>query len=207
MAPARMAPAFPRAADRRTVRTVAAIEDALRALLAETSLDAISVTALCDRAGIKRQSFYTHFESVPVLAAQLLTADFDELLPVAGVVRFPFETAEAMVVDNLADALRLVARERALYRSVLSSRASGVLRQTLGRAIGVRVVNIIDLWQHYGRTGEVDLEIAVPFATGGIVRAIEAWAMSEHGADQADVWARGIRDQMPWWWPKPPFSA
>lgn len=194
-------PALLRSADRRTVRTVAAIEDALRALLAEASLDAITVTSLCERAGIKRQSFYTHFDSVPELAARLLTTDFDALLPVSDVLDRPVEQVEQMVVENLAQALRRVARDRALYRSVLTSRSSAVLRRSLEQAIASRVINIIALWQHFGRTGTVNLEVAVPFAAGGIVRVIEAWASSEE--TDADAWAREIRDQMPWWWPKP----
>ncbi len=190
-----------RAPDRRTVRTVTAIEGALRTLLATVPLDLITVTALCKRAGVKRQSFYTHFDSVPAIAAKILTAEVDDLLPIADLGSVPVAQIEPMIVDNFSAALASVARDRELFRAVFASASSGVLRQSLEHAIRVRVVNVIRIWQEIGHAGTVDVAVAVPFATGGIVRAIEAWAASDDS--DATSWARAIRDQMPSWWPRP----
>jgi AcrR family transcriptional regulator len=190
-----------RATDSRTLRTVQAIEDAVRDALQEVPLDELTIAEVCRRAGVGRPSFYTHFDSIPRLVAQLLTADVDNALPIPDVELVPTELLEPAITENLADALATVARHRELYRSVFRSASSGVLRSELDRAVGNRVRNIIAIWQARGVVGEVDLVVAVPFATGGITRALEAWAFDD-SADSAGR-ARAIRDQMPRWWPFP----
>jgi AcrR family transcriptional regulator len=190
-----------RATDRRTLRTVAAIEAAVREALREVPLDELTVAEVCRRAEVGRPSFYTHFGSIPELLAQMLTVEIDEMLPIPGVENVATELLEPALTDNLAAALELVARDRELYRSVFASASSGALRGTLESAIGTRVRNIIFIWQERGLVGEVDLAVAVPFATGGITRAIEAWAFDD--ATDAPARALAIRDQLPRWWPFP----
>jgi AcrR family transcriptional regulator len=190
-----------RATDRRTLRTVAAIEAAVREALLEVPLDELTVAEVCRRAEIGRPSFYTHFGSIAELVAQLLTAEIDEMLPIPDVQNVATELLEPALTDNLAAALELVARDRPLYRSVFASASSGVLRGALEDAITTRVRNIILIWQDRGLVGEVDLAVAVPFATGGITRSIEIWAFDD--ATDAAARARAIRDQLPRWWPFP----
>ena len=191
----------PRTTDRRTVRTVAAIESAVRDALREVPLDDLTVSEVCRRAKVGRPSFYTHFESIAELVAQMLTVEIDEMLPIPDVENVATDLLEPALTDNLAAALELVARDRPLYRSMFSSASSGVLRGALESAIAVRVRNIILIWQDRGLVDAVDLAVAVPFATGGITRAIEAWAFDD--ATDAAARSSAIRDQMPRWWPFP----
>jgi len=190
-----------RAVDRRTVRTVAAIEAAAREALLEIPLDELTVAEVCRRAGVGRPSFYTHFASIPELVARTLTAEIDDELPIPDVEHVDDDHLERALTQNLATALESVARDRALYRAVFASSSSGVLRGVLEAAMEMRVRNIILIWQERGIVGDVDLAVAVPFAAGGIARALEAWAFDD--ATDAVERARGIRDQMPRWWPFP----
>ena len=190
-----------RAIDRRTVRTVASIESAVREALREIPLDELTVAEVCRRAGVGRPSFYTHFGSIPELVARILTAEIDDELPIPDVERVDDAYLERALTDNLATALASVARDRALYRTVFASASSGVLRRVLEEAMETRVRNIILIWQERGLVGEVDLAVAIPFAAGGITRALEAWAFDD--ATDAANRAIGIRDQMPRWWPFP----
>ena len=190
-----------RAIDRRTVRTVASIETAVREALREIPLDELTVAEVCRRAGVGRPSFYTHFGSIPELVARILTAEIDDELPIPDVERVDDAYLERALTDNLATALASVARDRALYRTVFASSSSGVLRRVLEEAMEARVRNIILIWQERGLVGEVDLAVAIPFAAGGITRALEAWAFDD--ATDAANRAIGIRDQMPRWWPFP----
>jgi AcrR family transcriptional regulator len=188
-----------RATDRRTLRTVAALEAAVREAVREIPLDDLTVAEVCRRADVGRPSFYTHFGSIPQLVAEMLTAEIDSRLPIPDVELVDTEGVEAGLRENLAAALELIARDRELYRAAFSSESSGVLRSVLENAIGTRVRNIIAIWQERDAVGEVDLAVAVPFATGGITRALEAWAFD----DDLDAAARAkaIRDQLPRWWP------
>lgn len=190
-----------RASDPRTLRTVAAIEAAVREALLEVPLDQLSVAEVCRRAGVKRPSFYTHFGSIPELVARILTSEIDDVLPIENVEDVATELIEPGITVNFGAALELVARDRALYRVAYTAASSGVLRGVLDRAIEERVRNIILIWQERGAVGEIDLEIAVAVATGGISRAVEAWAFDD--ATDATDRARAIRDQMPRWWPFP----
>ena len=190
-----------RTIDRRTVRTVAAIEAAVREALRETPLDELSVAEVCRLAGVGRPSFYTHFDSIPELVASMLTAEIDDELPIPDVEKFEADRIEPTLTVNFGAALQRVARDRDLFRAAFASSTSGVLRRVLDQAIETRVRNIILIWQERGLTGEVDLDVAVPFATGGITRSLEEWAFSD--STDAEARARAIRDQMPRWWPFP----
>lgn len=190
-----------RTTDRRTVRTVAAVEAAVREALREVPLDDLTVAEVCRRAGIGRPSFYTHFDSIPELVAQMLTAEIDDELPIPDVESVDADRIEPTLTVNFAAALQLVARDRELYRAAFASASSGVLRRVLEQAIAVRVRNIVLIWQDRGLVAGVDMDVAVPFAAGGIARALEAWAFDD--ATDAVGRARAIRDQMPRWWPIP----
>jgi len=173
----------------------------VREALRDIPLDDLTVAEICRRAKVGRPSFYTHFASIPELVAQILAAEIDDALPIAGVEDVATELIEPAITSNFATALDLVARDRELYRAVFVSASSGVLRHAIERAIESRVRNIIAIWQERGIVGEVDLTVAVPFTTGGIARALEAWAF-EDGTDAVSR-AGAIRDQMPRWWPFP----
>jgi len=183
------------------VRTVAAVEAAVREALREVPLDDLTVAEVCRRAGIGRPSFYTHFDSIPELVAQMLTAEIDDELPIPDVKSVDADRIEPTLTVNFAAALQLVARDRELYRAAFASASSGVLRRVLEQAIAVRVRNIVLIWQDRGLVAGVDMDVAVPFAAGGIARALEAWAFDD--ATDAVGRARAIRDQMPRWWPIP----
>ena len=56
--------------DRRTMRTRNALRDALAAEIAATGdLSQVTVTAVADRAGITRRTFYSHYRDIPNLVA------------------------------------------------------------------------------------------------------------------------------------------
>lgn len=57
--------------DRRSVRSRRALRDALAAEIDETGdLSRVTVTAVTDRAGLTRRTFYSHFRDIPDLVAQ-----------------------------------------------------------------------------------------------------------------------------------------
>lgn len=48
---------------------------ALKEMLAETSLDKVTVAALCRRCDLTRQTFYNHFGDIRELAVWVFTSD------------------------------------------------------------------------------------------------------------------------------------
>ena len=62
---------MPRSGDRRAVRTRRALRDALAAEIRATGgLDRVAVTALAERAGVTRRTFYSHYKDIPDLVEQ-----------------------------------------------------------------------------------------------------------------------------------------
>ena len=65
----------PQSTDRRVVRTRAALRDALVSLIIERGWDEVVIQDICERAGIGRSTFYTHFAD----KEELLVVGFDDL--------------------------------------------------------------------------------------------------------------------------------
>lgn len=58
--------------DRRTARTRKALRDALAAEIRETGdLSRVTVTAVADRAGVTRRTFYSHYRDIPDLVSHI----------------------------------------------------------------------------------------------------------------------------------------
>jgi AcrR family transcriptional regulator len=65
----------PQSTDRRVVRTRSALRDALISLIIERGWDEVVIQDICERAGIGRSTFYTHFAD----KEELLLVGFDDL--------------------------------------------------------------------------------------------------------------------------------
>lgn len=75
--------------DLRVMRTRNALREAFGALIAETTLDKITVKALTDRAGINRKTFYLHYETIEVFYDSIMNDIMDDF----------FENYETTVSD------------------------------------------------------------------------------------------------------------
>lgn len=72
----------PQSTDRRSVRTRAALRDALaEEIVATGDLGKVTVTAVTDRAGVTRRTFYSHFRDIPDLVGQVEDETIQELRP------------------------------------------------------------------------------------------------------------------------------
>lgn len=60
--------------------TKQAIETAFLQLLNEKPLNKISVRDIVEKCGINRNSFYYHFQDIPSLIAEIITASTDRLI-------------------------------------------------------------------------------------------------------------------------------
>ncbi|MGW2054435.1 TetR/AcrR family transcriptional regulator [Streptomyces sp. NPDC001840] len=127
--------------DARIRRSRAALETALRELIAERDLVQLSVSDITKRAGVTRSTFYEHYSDVHELAAAACTSMFDGLVAAtpAGPRDLP---RDGRSPDNpLAGVFAHVAEHAALYRAVLGRDGSArVINHLLQRvAIAVHV--------------------------------------------------------------------
>jgi AcrR family transcriptional regulator len=186
--------------DPRTVRTVEGFRAALRECVASTALDDISVSELCRVAGIQRTSFYTHFTSVSDLLTSMLVDEIEEPLRVPDVSGLSIAEVANEFQQTLIAAYVVVTRDRALFRAGFMSNGSSSLRRALTEMLIRRLHVALDIWGAQGVAIGVDVEVAVPFAAGGLTGALEAWVMND--GDDPIRWADSVRDQMPPWWPR-----
>ena len=109
--------------DPRILRSRSALEETLRALIAERDLSQISVSDLTKRAGVDRSTFYEHYSGVDDLAASACTAVFEQLLAaLAGPISRRKSGEEGKA--NLAVLFEHVAEHAALYKALLGADGS-----------------------------------------------------------------------------------
>lgn len=113
--------------DPRTRRSRAALEAALRELIAERDLARISISDVTKRADVNRSTFYEHYTDLEDLAASACTGLFDELVVSASV------SGRALVIDGqpahnpLSGLFAHVAAHAHLYRTLLGPDGSARL--------------------------------------------------------------------------------
>jgi AcrR family transcriptional regulator len=111
------------AADPRSVRSREALSRAILALAAEGPVTEVTITALCERAGVTRRTFYNHSDSPVALLKQVLTAELD----VVG-DRMRADTAEpdadltTAVRHSFGAMIGHVRRHRSIYRDAKTGR-------------------------------------------------------------------------------------
>ena len=85
--------------DRRAVRTRVALRDALAAEVEATGdLSRVTVTAMSERAGVTRRTFYSHYRDIPDFVAQVERETIEELRPYV-------QALSSVHLDELKDAL------------------------------------------------------------------------------------------------------
>lgn len=191
--------------DPRQVRTRHALAAALARLLESTPLDEITVAQLCREAGVHRTTFYGHFDSVAEFALTEFSRGIDEIAEVA--IEAAAETSAKVAERYLASMraiLDLVAAERAGYRTLFGSATAGVFRAALDARLRRRARIALDVWRAQNVPGaprtDAAVEQAAAYIAGGLVGAIEIWAMSDE--TDASAAAARISTLMPGWWPR-----
>ncbi|NLA57177.1 MAG: TetR/AcrR family transcriptional regulator [Corynebacterium humireducens] len=184
------------AEDPRQVRTRVALTGALLELLEAKTFVSISVSQLCEVAGVHRTTFYKHAGSIEEFAVDVITRELDAIATVAADGDNPLgEYRSAMV-----DVLEHVASERTLYRPLLVSKWGAALRTAIDQRMQPRVRIALDVFAAQGDVTVPDhREEIVAFISGGLVGTIVAWALSDD--TDAVAWATRVQALMPVWWP------
>ncbi|MGZ0710604.1 TetR/AcrR family transcriptional regulator (plasmid) [Coraliomargarita sp. W4R53] len=190
--------------DPRQTRTRAALRSTLHALLADHSLDDISVALLCREAGVHRTTFYAHAQSVRHFAIAEFSGDIGRLstVSVEPSVESPEQIAQRYLV-SLRAVLEHVVAERWIYRVLLTSDSRGAFHAALDDRLRPRAALAIAVFGAQGVEGAPseahDCDEAAGFVAGALVGVIRVWALSDE-TDTAAASERVFR-LMPAWWP------
>lgn len=168
--------------DLRIKKTYRALFDAFTELLEEHRFEDLTVAMLCERAMIRRTTFYKHFRDKNDYFAFYV----DELM--SGLPQKRTGKGGAVSADDVrvlrhevfADAMDMILAHERLMDNILESSMSGMLTSMIcdriAHSIRERVMSTLD----EGALAPVSLETTSEFIAGGIIRLFTKWWESGH---------------------------
>jgi len=158
-----------RTPDRRVQRTYRLLTDALMQLLQEKSFNDITISEVTRVAGLRRATFYLHFQSLEELLLKALKATFDDLL--RGSSNEMHSDIRIRKADPTAylPTFQHVAEHKALYCDLMTGRAAGVVNRQIREYLATIVLDMLPL--------EVDgmPREALAHAVAGVEMAMILW--------------------------------
>lgn len=170
----------------RIKKTYRALFDAFTELLEEHRFEDLTVAMLCDRAMIRRTTFYKHFRDKNDYFAFYI----DELM--SGLPQKRAGEGGAVSADDVrvlrhevfTDAMDLILAHEQLMDNILASSMSGMLTSMIcdriARSIRERVMSALD----EDALAPVSLDTTAEFVAGGIIRLFTMWWESGHDLER-----------------------
>ena len=172
--------------DLRIKKTYRALFDAFTELLEEHRFEDLTVAMLCDRAMIRRTTFYKHFRDKNDYFAFYI----DELM--SGLPQKRAGEGGAVSADDVrvlrhevfTEAMDLILAHEQLMDNILASSMSGMLTSMIcdriARSIRERVMSALD----EDALAPVSLDTTAEFVAGGIIRLFTMWWESGHDLER-----------------------
>ena len=172
--------------DLRIKKTYRALFTAFTELLEEHRFEDLTVAMLCDRAMIRRTTFYKHFRDKNDYFAFYI----DELMSGLPQKRDDADGAEGvgdvrtLRHEVFDDAMNMILAHEQLMDNILASSMSGMLTgmicDRIARSIRERVMSALD----EDALAPVSLETTSEFVAGGIIRLFTKWWESGHDLER-----------------------
>ena len=172
--------------DLRIKKTYRALFNAFTELLEEHRFEDLTVAMLCDRAMIRRTTFYKHFRDKNDYFAFYV----DELMSGLPQKRDDADGAEGvgdvrtLRHEVFDDAMNMILAHEQLMDNILASSMSGMLTgmicDRIARSIRERVMSALD----EDALAPVSLETTSEFVAGGIIRLFTKWWESGHDLER-----------------------
>lgn len=172
--------------DLRIKKTYRALFDSFTELLEEHRFEDLTVAMLCERAMIRRTTFYKHFRDKNDYFAFYV----DELM--SGLPQKRTGKGNAASADDVrvlrhevfADAMDMILAHEQLMDNILESSMSGMLTSMIcdriAHSIRERVMNVLA----EDALAPVSLETTSEFVAGGIIRLFTIWWESGHDLER-----------------------
>lgn len=172
--------------DLRIKKTYRALFDAFTELLEEYRFEDLTVAMLCDRAMIRRTTFYKHFRDKNDYFAfyidELMTGLPQNRTDAAGAE--PLDDVQALRHKVFDDAMNMILAHEQLMDNLLASSMSGMLTgmicDRIARSIRERVMSSLA----EDALAPVSLETTSEFIAGGIIRLFTNWWESGHDLER-----------------------
>lgn len=166
--------------DLRIEKTYRALSMSFTALMEEKRYNDITVAELCDRAMIRRTTFYKHFADKDEFFAFYIASLHDEFY--ARIESAPgSETLSECSAHMFRELTSFLAKHEAFVDNVLESTSAPILLDELSNLITRQV--LLKACELGGAPGSLEAENAAVFYAGGMVAMLKRWWVS--GRDPA----------------------
>lgn len=172
--------------DFRIQRTYKTLQEALISLLSEKSFDDITVSELCEKAMIRRATFYKHFGD----KYELFTFSIRELqeqFKQKNNLEYDIKDPKTFYVNMFDYSLQLVEQHSDTLKSMMKGSSSQMLFDILSNEIES---GICDHLRQDAKNGEVlptNPELLATMITGSLVYTMKWWVMHEHSISRQEL--------------------
>ena len=182
--------------DLRVRKTYLALMDAFTSLMEERLYEDITIGALCERAMIRRTTFYKHFTDKDDFFKFYIRTLRDEF-QFKSVSNQPDLTVADKLVSIIDDLALFVREHESLAENALKSRAMPDLAFSLGDAIVESVTVSLEEARHAAKGASAALDYSVTSASriiaGGIVSGLLSWWGNGHTDDGLATFKSTVR--------------
>ncbi len=182
-----------RKTDKRTLKTVAAIEDAFLDLMRTEGFDRVTVSQIVAAVGINRSTFYAHFDDKYALLDAVESRMLDELERAGESLQ-----VERLTTNRPGDAAGMDAIARTLSEHLMeySNTVQLLLDEHGDAAFPAKLsATVASMWTRHGlaRSLSVPRNYAIEAATGVVVNVVVAWARGGYRESPQEMAALLVR--------------
>lgn len=164
--------------DFRVQRTYKMLSDSLQDMLKEMDFDKITVTELCERAMIRKATFYKHFGDkyeLYVFVIQELQTRFKE----ENALIYNDKRPQTFYIAMIDRTFQFVDQHSALFRSVMNSNSSKVLLDILSEEIESDLLIHLKEDEKAGAILPAKPELLASMITGALVYSLKWWILHD----------------------------
>ena len=168
--------------DRRILRTIRMIDEAMMDLLEDKPISEIGVTELCERADINRNTFYCHYNSPVDVLSHLEENIMEEISKAL--------SASADSVEATQTTLRVLSENKRMAKILLSDNVGVAFTEKLIQLTTARNLSIAK--RQYSRLSNEYQMMLSEFSIAGGAAVVRHWALNDMKESPEDV-AKFIR--------------
>lgn len=175
--------------DFRVKKTRRALLEALRVLLAEKSFDDITVTELCERAEVRRVTFYTHFNDKEELFAYMIREMQKSFYRENGAA-VKTQTPVSYCANILGYILDFMEENEQISETVMASSAKNLVLDALTKQIGTDLRWCFPSTERQDTSIPADSEILAILCSGALLNCARWWVTQGKQMSKKDLTAQ-----------------
>ncbi len=164
--------------DLRIQRTYKLLTDSLLTLLTEKKFEEIQVTEICERAMVRRATFYKHFGDKFELFTYMIK-DIQDKFDKNNTLKYDARRPQAYYIDMISQTFDFLEQNKVMVTSIMNSTAAHILVDLLSEQIEFDVRTRLREAQKYGSIFPSSPEYLAPLFTGALIYMVKWWTLHD----------------------------